>query len=97
MITLRVWFLMVSIALAVIGVGLWSAVRPAAASPITLPNTSILEMLEQSDTGSDEPRIDVYGNEIQEAVGDYRIDLRGEVYESHSPDTEVIRLSAPTI
>ena len=40
----------------------------------------------------DAPRYDVYGNEIQEAVGDYRVDRGGGMYESHSPDTEVAHL-----
>jgi hypothetical protein len=42
------------------------------------------------------PRVDVYGNEIQEAVGDYRVDPTGGMYESHSPDTEVARLGPKT-
>jgi hypothetical protein len=42
-----------------------------------------------------EPRIDLYGNEVEEAVGDYRIDVRGDIYERHSPDTEVTQLGAP--
>jgi hypothetical protein len=37
-------------------------------------------------------RRDLYGNEIDEAVGDYRIDERGEIYERHSPDTAVLKL-----
>jgi hypothetical protein len=43
-----------------------------------------------------EPRFDLYGNEIEEAVGDYRIDVRGDIYERHSPETEVTRLTAPS-
>jgi hypothetical protein len=37
-------------------------------------------------------RLDLFGNEVSDAVGDYRIDRRGEVYEWHSPDTAVLRL-----
>jgi hypothetical protein len=44
-----------------------------------------------------EPRVDLYGNEIEEAVGDYRIDVRGDIYERHSPDTEVTQLAAPSL
>jgi hypothetical protein len=40
-------------------------------------------------------RVDVYGNEIETAVGDYRIDLRGDVYERHSPETALPDLSSP--
>jgi hypothetical protein len=42
-----------------------------------------------------QPRLDVYGNEIDDAVTDYRIDRRGDVYERHSPETEVPRLAPP--
>ena len=45
-----------------------------------------------SDAAGEAPKVDVYGNEIQEAVGDYRVDRAGGMYESHSPDTEVPRL-----
>ena len=42
------------------------------------------------------PLVDVYGNEIEEAVGDYRVDGTGDLYETHTPDTEVTRLGPPT-
>lgn len=45
---------------------------------------------------SEPPQVDVYGNEIQEAVGDYRVDPTGGMYESHSPDTEVLHLGPKT-
>jgi hypothetical protein len=45
----------------------------------------------------DDARVDLYGNEIEPAVGDYRIDFRGEVYERHAPDIEVTRLGAPSL
>lgn len=38
---------------------------------------------------------DLYGNEIETAVGDYRFDPRGELYELHSPDTALPRLAPP--
>jgi len=44
-----------------------------------------------------EPRLDLNGNEIDEAVGDYRIDRRGEMYERHAPDTALLHLSAPRL
>lgn len=44
-----------------------------------------------------EPLLDLYGNEIESAVGDYRIDVRGDIYERHSPETEVTQLAAPSI
>jgi hypothetical protein len=43
----------------------------------------------------DQPKVDLFGNEIDDAVGDYRVDVKGEIYERHSPDTEVSRLRPP--
>ena len=44
---------------------------------------------------STEPRIDLYGNEINRAVGDYRVDRRGNLYEHHAPDTAVLKVGPP--
>lgn len=44
-----------------------------------------------------EPRVDLNGNEIDDAVSDYRVDGRGEMYESHAPDTALLHLSAPRL
>jgi hypothetical protein len=41
------------------------------------------------------PRVDLYGNEIHQAIGDYRVDPRGELYELHAPNTAVLRLGPP--
>ncbi len=48
-----------------------------------------------SDDGPDQ-RFDLFGNEIEEAVADYRLDLRGGLYERHSPDTAVAKLGSPS-
>ena len=40
-------------------------------------------------------RVDLNGNEIDDAVGDYRVDLRGEMYERHAPDTALPHLGSP--
>ena len=48
------------------------------------------------ETGTPAPRmpdrIDLRGNPIDHAVGDYRVDPSGVSYEAHSPDTTVARL-----
>ena len=53
----------------------------------------------ETDDSGDAPdsRFDLFGNEIEEAVADYRIDLRGGLYERHSPDTAVPRLGSPKV
>jgi hypothetical protein len=45
---------------------------------------------------SSEPQVDVLGNEVENAVADYRVDLAGAVYERHSPETAVPRLGSPS-
>lgn len=40
--------------------------------------------------------VDRYGNPIEEAVGDYRVDPRGDIFERHSPATEIARLPDPS-
>ena len=44
-----------------------------------------------------EPQVDLNGNEINAAVGDYRVDRGGEMYERHAPDTALLHLSAPEL
>jgi hypothetical protein len=79
------------------GTAAWTSVaRPASSFALTEPSTAVADLPGTSPVAA-EPRIDVYGNEIQDAVGDYRIDPRGDVYENHAPDTEVARLAPPTI
>jgi hypothetical protein len=42
-------------------------------------------------------RRDLYGNPIEKAVGEYRIDFDGALYEQHAPQIGVPRLPAPTL
>ena len=97
MITLRVWFVMIMLATMLTGRTVWTALitSPEALSRLHASTTigDIADPLKEQSI----PRIDVYGNEIEDAVGDYRIDTLGDVYERHSPDTEVPRLSPPVI
>ena len=43
------------------------------------------------------PRLDMYGNPIDPAVGDYRVDWHGDMYEWHAPDTAVLKLPSPGV
>ena len=42
------------------------------------------------------PNLDIYGNEVERAVGGYRTDPTGELYEEHNPDTAVLKLGPPS-
>ena len=47
-------------------------------------------------TGDDLPDpVDLYGNEVTDAVAKYRFDAGGSLYELHSPQTEVPKLAPP--
>lgn len=39
--------------------------------------------------------LDLYGNEVNDAVAEYKLDATGALYEEHSPQTQVPRLAAP--
>ena len=43
-----------------------------------------------------EPRLDRFGNELEPAVSDYRFDPDGELYERHSPQTQIGGLGVPS-
>ena len=53
-------------------------------------------VLDQAGAERREPSMDLYGNEVTEAVAKYLLDSTGAVYEEHSPQTEVPRLAGPT-
>jgi hypothetical protein len=44
-----------------------------------------------------QPRVDIYGNRIDQAVGDYRVDPRGDLYERHAPDSALLKLGPPEV
>ena len=52
---------------------------------------------QHEDTSEAEPDVDLFGNEIERAVSDYRVDFDGDLYESHSPDTAITHLTAPSL
>jgi hypothetical protein len=39
--------------------------------------------------------VDLYGNEVTDAVAKYKFDATGSLYETHSPQTELPRLGSP--
>jgi hypothetical protein len=59
----------------------FSSIRPMSRDEIAL-------------TPSDDP-LDFIGNEVRRAIARYKVDPTGELYEEHSPDTEVPRLGSP--
>ena len=98
-----IWGLLLGLATLFGASNLWtqeSAVRPnAAIESRGASTTSFIDSVgENAEARADdwaEPRFDIHGNEIDNAVGDYRVDKGGELYERHAPDTALLRLSAP--
>jgi len=92
----------ICLVVAVVARGIWAETRVFPAARAVFQESSTAAVSDPGDT--DEPfppdrtessRMDRYGNQIETAVGDYRIDRRGEMYERHSPDTAVPRLGVP--
>lgn len=71
------------------------------AIPSPPETTSVVDIaaptFSQRDDDWAEPRVDLNGNEVDVAVGDYRVDRSGEMYERHAPETALIHLSAPEL
>lgn len=66
------------------------------AAPRTASFSSILRPAEEDlKLPSSEVPLDLYGNEVRQAVERYKVDALGEWYEEHSPDTEVPKLAPP--
>jgi len=51
----------------------------------------------QADTHRDDSdgAVDLYGNEVIDAIATYSLDPAGSLYELHSPQTELPRLGSP--
>ncbi len=75
--------------------------EPITVAHARVDTTSVLDEVVNSGTVHEddwaEPRVDLNGNEIDDAVGDYRVDPRGEMYERHAPDTALTHLGAPRL
>lgn len=81
------------------GTGLWAPASPASAAAIDPLSTSVSDIVaddERSDVEREHRLIDRYGNELERAVTDYRIDARGDVYERHSPQTALPEPAPPS-
>jgi len=105
--------LVVALWLATLLAGSHLGAKYAESQPITvvaqprIDTTSVLDEMDEmaADTiqGKDVPedwaasRVDLNGNEIDDAVGDYRVDLLGEMYERHAPDTALPHLGEPLL
>ena len=99
----RVWAAVLGLAMVVGASTMWlkeSATRQPMVITIPAAHTTAVtdsapRVLPTRDDDWAEPRTDLNGNEVDDAVSDYRVDGRGEMYERHAPDTALLRLSVP--
>ena len=68
-----------------------TAATADAAQSSTIGDEPLASSLETNEDGP----VDLYGNEVTEAVATYRFDATGSLYETHSPQTELPRLGSP--
>ena len=73
------------------------AARPQKTPLADVRRTSLVSDTADGDVpGDDMPHnLDLYGNEVTDAVAKYRFDASGSLYELHSPQTEVPKLAPP--
>ena len=57
------------------------------------PDSDALAVRDNADDS--EGSVDLYGNDVTDAVAQYKFDGTGVLYELHSPQTEVSRLPSP--
>jgi hypothetical protein len=63
-------------------------------SPPVISSPSVSRVTARPDLIRDEA-LDAYGNEVTTAVAEYSLDSSGDLYERHSPQTELPHLGAP--
>jgi hypothetical protein len=84
----RVIAVVICVGLVIAGRLAWTQSSVSAAAVVTVEPEIVVE--------SDGVLLDRYGNEVETAIGDYRVDPLGEMYERHSPDTALPQLLPPT-
>jgi hypothetical protein len=68
------------------------ALTPSDTSAVLANNPAVAGDVEERDAKGSP---DLYGNEVTDAVARYRLDDAGSLYEVHSPQTELPRLTSP--
>jgi hypothetical protein len=98
MLLIRLVMVAIWVLAAIAGHEMWSppvsAVHQAETTAISTPRVE--NGAETADRYT-KSHFDLYGNQIDEALGDYRVDPRGEMYERHSPDTAILKLGPPGV
>jgi hypothetical protein len=101
----RIWAAVLGMAMIAGASNVWthqSATQPPPIAFVAPAHTTAVtditpHVLPTRDEDWTEPHVDLNGNEIDNAVSDYRVDGRGEMYERHAPDTALLHLGAPRL
>ena len=75
--------------------GTWAEGEPVAVSTVATDGPDGANRVAQPDEKHDGSAIDLYGNDVSDAVAKYKLDATGSLYELHSPQTELPRLGSP--
>jgi len=67
----------------------------AQVTTVTAPNDDATNDSRAQETPDVDRPVDLYGNEVTEAIAKYKFDATGSLYETHSPQTELPRLGSP--
>jgi hypothetical protein len=70
-----------------------SAAPTEAGTPASAPDPDAPGVRDPLDDS--QGNVDLYGNDVTDAVAQYKFDGTGALYELHSPQTEVARLPSP--
>jgi hypothetical protein len=71
-----------------------TSTRSIGTADITLAASDQAPAPRQTPT-TDGEAVDLYGNEVSDAIATYSLDPAGSLYELHSPQTELPRLAEP--
>ena len=100
MVVFRVIIGTIWVSILVLGRAIWLANAPE--PPSVSSHATRAALIGETDApatagGTSAPRLDLYGNPIERAVGDYRTDRRGDLYERHAPDTAILDPGPPSL
>jgi hypothetical protein len=67
------------------------------AAPAVAPTSAVTDgpVERRARQGAADGAVDLYGNEVSDAIATYSLDPAGGLYELHSPQTELPRLASP--
>jgi hypothetical protein len=91
----------VTVAIVFVGAGLLfthgsvTASRSLPTPGLSLVATDAAGAPRRATASDDGAVVDLYGNEVDDAIATYTLDPTGSLYELHSPQTELPRLGSP--